>query len=323
MPQAVREAASRADDMIRQLAESGLAPKPDELAPPPEPEAGVEDQGVTPEPAAPASVPDSTQELRHELATAEQRYRSLQGMFTSQAEQIRQLHDIIASMHAAPPAPAQQDTPLVGKADEEAFGPELLDVARRIAQQELREQAKKYEQRMAQLEQRYDGVQKDTAATRYEAFLGKLADQVEQTTGHSFDAVNKDPAFEQWIKASPSRFRLFQDSIQAMDTEGALTFFDLYATQHLSKPEMGERHSRDPLTATPSPVDPRLARQVAPGKSKSTPSPAQQDGAKRQWTRSGIADFYQKMKQYPADTAAALERDIFAAQKEGRVDYLK
>jgi hypothetical protein len=74
---------------------------------------------------------------------------------------------------------------------------------------------------------------------------------------------------------------------------------------------------------TPSPVDPRLVRQVAPGKSKSTPSPAQQDGAKRQWTRSGIADFYKKMKQYPADTAAALERDIFAAQKEGRVDYLK
>ena len=238
MPQAVREAANRADDMIRQLAESGLAPKPDELAPPPEavlaapePEAVVDDQGVTPEPAAPAPVLDSTQELRHELATAEQRYRSLQGMFNSQAEQIRQLHDIIASMHATPLAPAAQDQPLVGKADEEAFGPELLDVARRIAQQELREQAKKYEQRMAQLEQRYDGVQKDTAATRYEAFLGKLADQVEQTTGHSFDVVNKDPAFEQWIKAAPSRFRLFQESIQAMDTEGALTFFDLYSKQ--------------------------------------------------------------------------------------------
>jgi chaperonin cofactor prefoldin len=320
MPQAVREAANRADDMIRQLAESGLAPKPDEAAPEPEvlltapePEAVVADQGVAPEPAAPAPVPDSTQELRHELATAEQRYRSLQGMFNSQAEQIRQLHDIIASMHAAPATPAPQDTPLVGKADEEAFGPELLDVARRIAQQELREQAKKYEQRIAQLEQRQDGVQRDTAATRYEAFLGKLADQVEQTTGHLFDTVNKDPAFEQWIKASPSRFRLFQDSIQAMDTEGALTFFDIYAKQHLSKPE----------TVTPSPVDPRLARQVAPGKSKSTPSPAQQDGAKRQWTRSGIADFYKKVKQYPADTAAALERDIFAAQKEGRVDYLK
>lgn len=321
MPQAVREAATRADDMIRQLAESGLAPKPDDAASEledaavsPEVEAVVEDQGVSAEPAAtPTTVEDSTQELRHELTTAEQRYRSLQGMFNSQAEQIRQLHDIIASMHAAPPAPAPQEQPLVSKADEEAFGPELLDVARRIAQQELREQAKKYEQRIAQLEQRQDGVQRDTAATRYEAFLGKLAEQVEQTTGHPFDVVNKDPAFEQWIKASPSRFRLFQDAIQAMDTEGALTFFDLYATQHLSKPE----------TATPSPVDPRLARQVAPGKSKSTPSPAQQDGAKRQWTRSGIADFYQKMKQYPADTAAALERDIFAAQKEGRVDYLK
>lgn len=320
MPQAVREAATRADDMIRQLAESGLAPKPDDAAPEPEvmltapePEDVVEDQGVASESVTPPSAPDGAQELRHELATAEQRYRSLQGMFNAQAEQIRQLHDIIASMHAVPPAPAQQDGPLVSKADEEAFGPELLDVARRIAQQELREQAKKYEQRIAQLEQRQDGVQRDTAATRYEAFLGKLADQVEQTTGHPFDVVNKDPAFEQWIKAAPSRFRLFQESIQAMDTEGALTFFDLYSKQHLSKPE----------TATPSPVDPRLARQVAPGKSKSTPSPAQQDGAKRQWTRSGIADFYQKMKQYPADTAAALERDIFAAQKEGRVDYLK
>jgi hypothetical protein len=216
--------------------------------------------------------------------------------------------------HQAPPA---EEAPLIGKEDEDAFGADLIDMARRVSKMEMAAQMKAMREELAELKSQVGGVQQDTRSTKYERFLGHLADQVEDSTGRTFDAINTDPAFEQWIKASPSRLALFKSSISEMDTEGALTFFDIYAKQLPPVPQVAA-----PPAGTS--IDPRLARQVAPGKSKSTPSPAAaQGGDKRMWTRSGIADFYTKMKSYPKANADALEREIALAQREGRVDYSK
>jgi len=51
------------------------------------------------------------------------------------------------------------------------------------------------------------------------------------------------------------------------------------------------------------------------------PSPSQrQNGSAQTWTRSGIADFYNKRKSYEPAERDRIEREIAAAQREGRVN---
>jgi hypothetical protein len=324
MPEAVKTAAAKADEMIRQLAAASNDAPMDEIniAPDtptePAPEAPPAPEPVTPPP------PDDTARLRaenahlrNEYGLEHQRYLSLQGMFQKANTQIEHLNAILADMQSAPAAAFLSDD------DETQFGADLVDLSVRAARQVMTESKMAGGEEVAALKAEVErlkaavgGVQSESAETRHAAFCNKVKSVVDQKTGGRFDEIDKSDAFAAWLSASPTRLNMFQSATQAADLEGVLTFFDMYGTQA----QLISANQEQPKS--PSPVDPRLERQVAPGKSRSTPSPGStQDGAKRQWTRSGIAEFYKKKSTFPASTATALEQDIFAAQNEGRVDY--
>lgn len=328
----MKQAGDRADQMIQELAKQrqdaearvqeelqGMSAEAEPEESPAEPEATPEsDAGVQAPAAQPPETVDALAAIREESKLWEQRYRSLDGMIQARDRQISDLHQLIANMQAthaqASPPVAEETKPLVSAEDEATFGADLLDVTRRVSRDELKRYAKALEEKVARLEANLQGVASVTAETANERFLNRLTQAVP-----NWEKTDKDPAFMTWLEASPTRQRIFRDAAQGQDVVALAQFYsDFEAMQARNAPQT-------PTTPETKEIDPRLAKQVSPGRSRSAPTPAAQEGEKRVWSRSAIADLYQKMSngQVPKEEAARLEREVFAAMKEGRVDYSK
>lgn len=317
----IKANAQRADEMIAELAKQN---QPEAVAPVEVPEEPVTesdesvntDQGAVEE--APVVSEDAAMiaKLREESAKWEQRYRSLDGMLQSRDRQINDLHQLIANMQAAG-APKKQDEapkkPLVTQEDEDAYGADLIDVTRRVSRDELSRYAKSLEDQIAALQQQFSGVAQVTAETAQERFHARLT-----KAAPNWEVIDTDPAFIQWLRASPTRYRIFEESVQAQDVSGVAQFFTDYSTMISAQVPT--------LSAAPAPsVDPRLARQVSPGKTRTTATPNRTESEQRVWTQTGLHEFFRNKiaKKYPKEEETRLERDAFAAMKAGRVDYTR
>lgn len=348
MPASVKAAAARADEMILAFQKGQAVPETQESSPPePQPQTTTDepiqepvaegadgqdeiDDGVaiaqtstheTQEPAAPLDTSDLQKRLDHaeqQYRSAQGRYKALQDAFNVQAGQIEQLNLLLANMQVEAPAKTEkQATPLVTKDDEEAYGADLIDLVRRAARDvgssSLNDVLNPLLSRLEALESQVTVVNRGVAANSYERFANDLAEAVTKNTGQEFEAINSDTEFEAWVKGSPSRLKLFTEAVNTYDVEAALTFYELYAKQHMPQAP----------APTPSTLDPRLSRQVQPGKSQSSSPSQRKSDVKRTWTRSEIAAFYQNKPRMPKDVAEQTDQEIFAAQREGRVDFSK
>lgn len=309
----IKEEAAKADQMIRDLAKGDVAvaeESEDQEAAQPEVEEQQTDQGVV----ADAATEDQDSEapevdrVREESAKWEQRYRSLDGMIQARDRQIEQLHQLLAAMQQAPKADPAEDKPqskksLVGKEDEEAFGADLIDLARRISREESGAYIEQLKSEIAELQQQLTGVAQTTAVTVHDRFEQQLASAVP-----NWKQIDNDPKFIAWLQDSPTRHKVFAEAAKAMDVQGVAYFFEEFAGKAASEEK--------PKT------DPRLEKQLAPGKSKSVPTAAKAPQDKKQWTRSEIAEFFaQGRKAYSPEEYNRIEREVFSAQKEGRVDF--
>jgi prefoldin subunit 5 len=300
----IKEEAAKADQMIQELAQQGEPTEDQAEAAQPE---VVEqtDQGVVAD-AATDDQGDVVALMREEAAKWEQRYRSLDGMIQARDRQIEQLHQLVAAMQQAPqqaaPEPEQKGKKRVSKEDEDVFGADLVDLNRRVAKEELEGYTSKLEQRIAELEQRLTGVAQTTAVSVHERFERSLGEAYQD-----WKKVDNNPAFIDWLKQSETRFRLFGEAVRAYDVAGTAYFYQ----------EFGQRH---PVASTPG-VDPRLERQIAPGKAKSVAPQAKSQSDKKVWTRTEIARTYNEKKSYSPEEFLRIERDIANAQRDGRVDF--
>ena len=309
----IKEQAEKADQMIREAAKQ---PPVDE---PTEPEAqeqvvedAVEDQGVptTDEPVAQQET--DTDDAQREAELWEQRYRSLDGMIKSRDKQIQQLHELLAGMQQTSQqqsAPAQEEQPFLTKKDEEDFGSELVDMARRAAREEFRALKAEFKQELDDLRKNVTHVSEvtqETVQSRFEMQLDKM-------TQGRWQALDTDPKFIEWLKASPVRQKVFIAGVQEQDATTVAEFFNEYAVLAEQKRAKAEEPKQSRVA--------QLEKQVSPGKSKSVGSPDSQASGKKVWTRTEIAQTYANKRQYKADEFQQLERDIAAAQREGRVNY--
>ena len=305
--QMILDLAKRADSSLVDESPNGENAEVDQEAVQPEVDQQQPDQGVV----ADAATEDQTDDVSRALDESkkwEQRYRSLDGMIQARDRQIEQLHQLLASMQqaqAAPEAPAKQDkAKLVGKEDEDAFGADLVDLARRVAREESGAYVAKLEGTIAELQQQLKGVAQTTAVTVQDRFENQLAAAVP-----NWKAVDSDPKFIEWLQSNATRMKVFSEAARNQDVDGVAYFYSEYAGA--------------PKTEKQTP-DPRLVKQVAPGKSKSVAPAAKSPAEKKTWTRSEIAQFYADgKKRFSQEDYVKLERDLFAAQKEGRVDYTR
>ena len=314
----IKEEAAKADQMILDLAKRAVSSLVDESpngenaevdqeAVQPEVDQQQTDQGVVAD-AATEDQNDDVSRVLDESKKWEQRYRSLDGMIQARDRQIEQLHQLLASMQqaqAAPEAPAKQDkAKLVGKEDEDAFGADLVDLARRVAREESGAYVAKLEGTIAELQQQLKGVAQTTAVTVQDRFENQLAAAVP-----NWKAVDGDPKFIEWLQSNATRMKVFSEAARNQDVDGVAYFYKEYPGAQKTEKQA---------------VDPRLAKQVAPGKSKAVAPAAANPAEKKTWTRSEIAQFYADgKKRFSQEDYVKLERDLFAAQKEGRVDYTR
>ena len=325
----VKKQAAEADQMIEELNKAAKATQGEAEDPTPEGEVQAVtegeheaqlaevDQGVAAETGEQPVEPE-VGDWQAQAQLWEQRYRSLNGMIQSRDRQIQQLHELLAAMqhqHGTPTVSSQSEatatpqTQYITKEDEDSYGADLVDMARRAGRQESAALVDEVRREMAEMRAALQGVSQVSRVTVQERFESRL----DKLTDNSWRETDSNPEFIAWLQSSPARNRVFAEGVQSRDATTVADFFNDFAK--LAQAEQAR---------TIRPVEARLRRlekQVAPGKSKAGTTPSSQAGEAKQWTRSEIAKLYANKRSYNADEFNKLERDIAAAQREGRVDF--
>ena len=242
------------------------------------------------------------------------------------ADRVSQLEKLLSTtvnkIEPTPATPVEPEKPqvLITEQDMEDYG-DSIDVMRRVSKEEsnmANNRIAQLESVIQQLQSNFDGV-----APRVE----QLSQQQNQTAEHSFWTqlesnvpnwrdINIDPDFQNWLLSIDpltgiSRQTYLEDAQSNFDVERVANFFSTW----------GEKNGKPLAQKEKANSQAQLEKQVAPGKGKSTGAPA--SDSDRTYTPEDISQFYNDIKQgkYKGQgkERARIERDIFAAQRDGRI----
>jgi hypothetical protein len=319
-PQRVREAAAATDERIRSMAAQaqGIADDGDSAG---NDDAEAQPIQATQPPVQPddddagTAAPDMAAQLaalQAEVAKSEQRYRSLDGMFRAANKQIEDYRDLIGNLNTAKPeAPAAEPPAPAGhtQSDVDSFGEDLIQLMQRIARQVARVEVAELRKTVEGVQGQVQGVSKQTAMTAKESFDNKL-DQLSP----GWRKLDSDDDFIAWLQNSQVVQQVFAAGVEQLDATAVSGVFNMYS--QITGQSVQQKQDMANTKGD------KLARQVAPGKSKSSPPPIARKPEERIWARSEIVDFYKNgRKKYSQDEYAAIEREIAAAQQNHRVDH--
>lgn len=304
--------------------------------PPEKPAVKPEKPADKPAAAEPAPAADPAKDPDHKYKVLQGKYNAevprLQAELRESKELVAELRQrvnntesLLAAMQSVPEKPAAAPAPAPsGITDEERaqFGPDLIDVIERAAaakiMPQIEQQLAPVKSSVEQVSQSASQAQKNMAVSEREKTLAALEaavpDWVEQ---------NEDEGFLQWLNqkdayAGVPRGQLLTQAFQANDANRVIAFFKGFQTENaVVTPE-----------PTPAPkVEPqvKLEDQVAPGTPKPGTTSAPNESGKRQWSRNDISALYAEKNEYVKkgkpipDELQKLERDLIAAQREGRI----
>lgn len=341
VPQAVRDAGARSEAIQRALigeAEPSVLEQPTPETPPSPP------PGVQPEPPAEASSqpqpPQPPPQLQEEQLPPEEwerRFKSMKGRYDRLSEQVGTMSEALqrlqsenAVLRQPPPgAPSgTPPTPLVTEQEVADYGPEFIDVVRRVS----REVAAPLEAEITSLRGQLGHVQTETSnafLTRMHATIGGLVPDWQQ--------INQDQRFIAWVSlpevySGVIRQQLMQEAWNNGDAQRVAAFFRAYLAEAAAvDPQRGTHAQPSPPTMVPAqqpgapgtvPLATRLSldQLAAPGRPHSG---TQQPASKPVYTAQDISRFYTECAAGKWRTRegerAAIDADIIAAQHEGRI----
>lgn len=301
------------------------------------PETEAEQSEAAPEPATTAE-PAPAPQARSDDATYEQRWRTQQGIVSAlngklaQADQrIQSLEQVISMMQQAPAPQVPQSQPqqqFITDQDRENFGDDTVDLALRAARQEneaLRQDLRGMYGALENMQQQFYSLQQNVVPTvqrvahnqqrsANQEFLVELTRQVP-----NWETVNGDRRFHDWLltpdpMSGISRQIYLEEAHKSLDIARVAAVFNSF----LNGSATGAPTQVQGRRTAPSSD---LQSQIAPGRSLSSAAPSANEA--RKWTRAEITKLYDdKLRgRYAGREAefAALERDVFSAQLEGRV----
>jgi len=263
-----------------------------------------------------------------EEETFEKRYRSLQGMYNAEvprlhaekrelAGRVQQLEQLIATMNAPAAQPQTAAEKLVTEQDIEEYG-DSIDVMRKVYREEVSAQ----QARINQLEQLIRQMQ-TTVVPQVHQLSHNHAVSTEQrfwadlqTAVPDWQDVNANRDFQSWLlEVDPltgiNRQTYLDDAQRNLDARRVASFFQTW------KGLSGVPDAQSNRTAQPS----QLEKQVAPGRGRSGTSRAA--GEPKTYSSDDIKQFFTDVQKgkYKGreDERDRIERDIFAAQREGRI----
>ena len=333
IPDAVRRASARADELAR---EAGVANMP-----PAEAENGegnttvVNDQQPRPPEQQFELTPPTEQEPPAAPAVDwEQRYNTLQGKYNTELPelrgQVRGLQELLANMQqAAPKAPEQTFAPQptsrpaqvppareIPSEDVEAYGQDLINGVLRWAEARLAPTIQEFERRLLSVEGGNQQLANYTAQKSVDVALSRAVPD--------WETINVDPNFILWLDqvdmfSGQKRKQMIEQAYGAGDAARTIAFFRAYKNeQTVVSPTPGTQQFQTDSSAERLP----LADLAVPGRGRSVPSPAPGAPERRIWTAADIQAFYRQKQRgqwlgREAD-AARIEQDIINAPAEGR-----
>lgn len=317
IPESVRRAAAHAESFYQ--APPTNPPVQVDPATQPEPPVQVD---PAPQPALGADVPVPPEQWEHRYHSMEGRFKKSQEQVTTLQEQVSALGDelvqtqrmVRAAPPAAPPAPV---TPLITPADEEAYGKELIDLAQRAARQVIEPELNAVKAENANLRSR-------VAKTAHQGVTQTLTEQVP-----NWQEINANQKFKDWLRlpdlySGVVRQKLLDDASRQANASRVVSFFKGFLQDEAA---IGST-DLSPQPEPPASPAPRFAAVpletlAAPGRAKPASGDTHVPVEKPVFTRAQISKFYTDVRRglYAGREAdkAALERDIFAAQNDGRV----
>src|SRR3990167_570098 len=277
------------------------------------PDAVVEDAGIQHDvsvqnTSAPTVSDPQLELLRKEVETANQRWKVLQGMIDKKESENENMRALLAQMSQKAEKPADAPTRMVTQDDEEAFGADHIDLARRIASEVFDARITALNDKIARLEQSITGVGETVAKTAAETFDEALERRVPD-----WRTTNTDPAFMAWLSeeeglSGHTRLGLLNAAYGASDLVRTAKFFTAFRE----------------LNAKPTTIAPKVdnvTKLVSPGKPGSAATPAPAPANADIWSKADIARLYDDKRSGRITQAQfdEYERDLFAAQREGRL----
>lgn len=244
-------------------------------------------------------------ELQEKLAEYDQRYKTLQGMVRHKEDENQRLQALLSQMAEGAESkaePQQKSAPPEEAKDRDDFGDDFVDMVVRVVDRKMAA----LNQRLAQIEGMTRESHASTVTTRKEKFEAKLTERVP-----NWRDIDTTQEFTQWLNSSPTRVQITKEGLAQYDADAVAEVFEMYLKLH------GDGQTEQESKPKPK----SLEGKVAPSKGRA--SKPSSSAEKKLWTRSEIAQVFNNRRSYSQKEFDSLQRDIFAAQKEGRVDYAR
>jgi len=260
----------------------------------------------------PVEVPDETWA---------QKYYTLKGMYDAEVPRLHsdlremkaQMQQLLAEQAAAKVAKPAEEKPvssLITDEDKEAFGPDLIDLIDRATESKvstLREREAELVNEIKELKGKLGNVTERQVVSEKDRFLAGLTQQVPD-----WEVLNVDQGFLNWLQQVDPVYGIpkhvaLTTAYENSDVARVAAIFNAYK-QSLPPAPVANKNQQE------------LQRQVAPTRTRSTTTPADQSD-KPIWTSDSIEEFYTDWRRgvYDDAEAASMEKQIHAAIAEGRV----
>jgi hypothetical protein len=265
-------------------------------------------------------------------------HRTLQGKYEAEgaraSEQVNglmgRLHDLeqllsqgpTASAPATPATPATPVAPTVSAAqlvtqqEVEDYGADMIDVVKRAAREEVGPELSGLRAENERLTSQLAGVQQTTQLTARQTMLNFLDGDL-----GVWRQVNKDPTFVRWAEdidtfSGQRRIDMLRTAFEQNNGPRVLAFFKSFLNENAAFTGQSQ------IEPAPQPqVD--LNTLIAPGRASDGDAPRAPEGNKPVYTQADITRFYADVNRgvYKGDPTEKdrIERDIFAAQGDGRI----
>lgn len=265
--------------------------------------------------------------------TVLQKYKTLQGMYNAEVprlhqqnremtQRVQQMEQLLASLSAQqssaqPQQPAVEQ--LISERDVEEYG-ESIDVMRKVSREELvpvAQRLSKIEQMLSQMQSnivpQVQNIAQRQQMSAEQQFWADLAAAVP-----NFRDVNGNEAFQSWLlEIDPltgiSRQTYLDDAQRALDSRRVANFFRTWL-EITGQANVAQSTNRAASS--------ELEKQVVPGRSRGSANPSSSNKAKT-YTPQDIQKFFNDVRsgKYKGreQERDRIERDIFAAQRENRI----
>jgi hypothetical protein len=220
------------------------------------------------------------------------------------------MHQQMQEAQKAKPEPEpEKPASLVTDEDVDAYGADLVDLQRRVAQEVMQAELAKIRKESEQLKQQMTQVRGST-------FEARLLQAVPD-----FAEINQDARWFEWLNEfdpliQGPRRQVAQAAYEREDANAVKAYVDLF------KKSIGAQ-SEKPAQNVKQDKQAELQRQVQPARVASTAAPASASQQARVYSQREMAAGYERIRTLISrgklEEASALEQELSAAYMEGRV----